>query len=310
MKKSNILLILLVIIPLIFVIFTLGPFIIMSFIDSSWYYTEALNVGPVDYNAELTKAEEAGYTVRGSWPWPENNHSGFGPWEVAEVKEKFGNATIVQEVRLHHDSNSELVIYTYDRQPETYLAFINTTHRDLNSSLLPSEFPEEEWMLEMIGLLFDLDETASRLYLTELKAASQNQTWDVRIQVNESPDFPAVYDYLQKNSTNSKQDITGIHTQGSDAEEIFLRNETRLGYIKYFIPTAEVETFENGNQYKLELRASGDVKLEIIMPRGSSGETIPEGEYREVFREMFDKIGLSPEAVDRFEFSYSSSRAW
>jgi hypothetical protein len=310
MKELKVLLLLLFSLLLIFLLFTFGPFILMSFIDSSWYYSEAVNVGPVDYNAELAKAEEAGYTIRGSWPWPGDYYSGFEPGEVAEVKDKFGNATVVQEVRLYYDSNSELVVCKYDRQPETYLAFTNTAHLDLNSPLAPSEYPEEEWTLEMLGLLFDLDEATSRLYLTELKAAAQNQTWDVRLQVNESLDFPSVYGYLKENSINSRPDVTAVLAQGSDAEEIFIRNESKLGYIKYFIPTAEVETFENKNKYKLELRASGDVKLEILMPIGSSGETIPEEEYRAVFREMFENMGLTPEAIDRFEFFYSTSRAW
>ncbi|AKB76799.1 hypothetical protein MSHOH_0316 [Methanosarcina horonobensis HB-1 = JCM 15518] len=65
MKELKILLILLFILPLIFLSITIGPFILLSFIDSSWYYSEAVNVGPVDYNAELAKAEEAGYTVKG-----------------------------------------------------------------------------------------------------------------------------------------------------------------------------------------------------------------------------------------------------
>lgn len=308
MKELKILLILVLIIPLILLSFTAGPFILMSFIDSSWYYSEAVNVGPVDYNSELEKAEEAGYTIRGSWPWPGNYDSGFEPGEVEEVKERFGNATVVQEVRLYYDSNSELVVCKYDG--ETYLVFTNTTHQNLNSPLNPSEYPEEEWMLEMIGLLFDLDESSSRTYLAELKNAAQNQTWDVKLQIKESLDFPSVYSYLQKNSTFSGQDVTGILTQGSDAEEIFFRNKSRLECIKYFIPTAEVETFDDGNQYKLELRASGDVKLEIITPRGSSGETIPEEEYRAVFRKMFENMRLPPEAVDKFEFFYSSSLAW
>lgn len=308
MKELKILLILVLIIPLILLSFTAGPFILMSFIDSSWYYSEAVNVGPVDYNSELEKAEEAGYTIRGSWPWPGNYDSGFEPGEVEEIKERFGNATVVQEVRLYYDSNSELVVCKYEG--ETYLVFTNTTHQDLNSPLNPSEYPEEEWMLEMIGLLFDLDESSSRTYLAELENAAQNQTWDVKLQIKESLDFPSVYSYLQKNSTFSGQDVTGILTQGSDAEEIFFRNKSRLGCIKYFIPTAEVETFDDGNQYKIELRASGDVKLEIIMPRGSSGETIPEEEYRAVFRKMFENMRLPPEAVDKFEFFYSSSLAW
>lgn len=310
MKKLKILLILLFILPLIFLSIIIGPFILMSFTDSSWYYSDAVNVGPVDYNAELTRAEDAGYTVRGSWPWPGNYYSGFGPGEVEEVKEEFGNATYVQQVRLYYDSNSELVVCKYDGQPETYLVFTNGTHQDFNSSLKPSEYPEEEWMLEMIGLLFNLDESTSRFYLTELKAAAQNQTLDVKLQVNESLDFPAVYSYLQENSTKSGKDITAVLTQGSDAEEVFLRNGSRLGYIKYFIPTAEVETSDNGNKYKLELRASGDVKLEVIMPAGSSGEKIPEEEYRAVFKEMFENMGLPQEAVDRIEFFYSSSLIW
>jgi hypothetical protein len=62
--------------------------------------------------------------------------------------------------------------------------------------------------------------------------------------------------------------------------------------------------------YIVELDASGKVRLEIIMHPGSSGETISEEEYRAVFREMFEEMGLSPEGVDNFEFFHSSSRVW
>ena len=51
-------------------------------------------------------------------------------------------------------------------------------------------------MLEKLGLLFGPDEKAPEKYLEALKKAAQNQTWDAKIQVNESPDFPAVYAYL------------------------------------------------------------------------------------------------------------------
>ena len=46
------------------------------------------------------------------------------------------------------------------------------------------------------------------------------------------------------------------------------------------------------------------------MPAGSSGEKIPEEEYRAVFKEMFENMGLPQEAVDRIEFFYSSSLIW
>ena len=69
-------------------------------------------------------------------------------------------------------------------------------------------------------------------------------------------------------------------------------------------------TYNKGNRYIVELDASGKVRLEIIMHPGSSGETIPEQEYQAVFREIFEELGLSPEAVDSFEFFASSSRVW
>jgi hypothetical protein len=309
MKKLKVFLILLLFLSLVFVVCFFGPFILWSFTDSSWYYSEKVNLGPVDYNAELVKAKEAGYTIKGSWPWPGSDSSGFSSEGVEEVKEKFGNATIVQEVRLCYGRNSELTVCKYGKKPETYLVFSNKTNQDLNSSLQLSHFPEEKWMIEKIGFLFNISDDNSRKYLEELEKAAQNQTWDAKIQVNESLDFPLIYDYLKKNSKSSNSDITVVLTKGSDAEEIFF-NGSKLGCIKYFIPQAEVETFDKGNEYTIKLSASGDVGLQIIMPLGSSGDKIPEEEYRAVFKEMFKNMGLPQEAVDRFEFTYSSSRVW
>ncbi len=85
-----------------------------------------------------------------------------------------------------------------------------------------------------------------------------------------------------------------------------------MGSVRYFVPEARVVTYDKGNRYRnryiVELDSSGKVRLEIIMHVGSSGESIPEEEYRAFFREMFEEMGLSPEAVDSFEFFHSSSR--
>jgi hypothetical protein len=309
MEKLKALLFLLLLLPLFLVACFFGPFILWSFTDSSWYYSENVNLGPVDYNAELIKAKEAGYTIKGSWPWPGNHSSGFDSEGVEEVKEKLGNATIVQEIRLCYGRNSELTVCKYGGKPETYLVFSNKTNQDLNSSLQRSHFPEEKWMLEKIGLLFNISDNNSRKYLEELEKAAQSQTWDAKIQVNESLDFPLIYGYLKKNSKSSKSDITVVLTSGSEGEETFF-NGSKLGCIKYFIPQAEVVTFDKGNEYIIKLSASGDVGLKVIMPFGSSGDKIPEEEYRAVFKEMFENMGLPQEAVDKFEFAYSSSLVW
>ncbi len=318
MNKQKAILILLLVIPLFFVLCFFSPFLIYELFDSSWYYSEDVDIGPLDYSSVLTKAEKAGYEVEGSWPWP-GNSSGFEPGDVPEVRKSFGSAVLVQNIRLNCNENSELMVFVCENGTAagigTYVAISNFSHPDPKSPLQLSEFPDDSWMLEKLGLLLGLDKKASEKYLDALKKAAQNQTWDAEIQVNESPDFPAVYTYLTENSDNSSYDkyvlgLYGYPKIGSDTKEVFFKDRNQVGSVRYFIPKAEVVTHDKGNRYIVELDSSGKVRLEIIMHVGSSGESIPEEEYRAFFRGMFEEMGLSPEGVDDFEFFHSSSRVW
>lgn len=317
MNKQKAIMILLLLIPLLFVLYSFGPFLVYALFDSSWYYSDEVDIGSLDYSSALTKAERAGYEIKGSWPWP-GNFSGFEPGNAPEIRENLENAALVQDIRLNYNEDSELAIFICENESEvgsgTCIAISNYSHSDPEYPLQLSEFPDDSWMLEKLGLLFGPDENAPEKYLEALKKASQNHTWDAEIQVNESPDFPAVYAYLIENSDNSIYGPSSvIHTyssRGSGMEEVFLKKENRLGSVRYFVPEAEVVTYDKENKYIVELDASGKVRLKIIMPPGSSGETIPEEEYRAFFREMFEELGLSPEAVDSFAFSASSSRMW
>lgn len=172
-----------------------------------------------------------------------------------------------------------------------------------------------------MGLLFGPDEKASEKYLDALKKASQNQTWDAEIQVNESPDFPAVYAYLTESSDDSDSSYNsglgfyGYPQIGSDTKEVFLKDGNQVGSVRYFVPEAKVVTYDKenryiGNRYIVELDSSGRVRFEIIMHVGSSGESIPEEKSRTFFKEMFEEMGLSPKDVDSFEFFHSSSKVW
>ncbi|AKB18351.1 MULTISPECIES: hypothetical protein [unclassified Methanosarcina] len=319
MNKQKAIMILLLVIPVLLVFYFFSPFLLMGFVDSSWYYSEEVDIGPFDYSSVLTKAENAGYEVEGSWPWP-GNFSGFEPGDVPEVRERFGGAALVENIRLNYDENSELMVFICEEIPkngleegqkavtETCVALSNLNHTDPDSPLQLSEFPQDVWMLEKFGLLFGLDEKASEKYLEALKKAAQNQTWDAKIQVNESPDFPAVYANLIENRDDSSYESSlGINAYPT---EVFLKDGKRLGSVKYFVPKAKVVTYDNENKYIVELDAQGKVRLEILMPPGSSGDEIPEEEYRKVFREIFKGLGLSPEVVDSFEFFHSSSRIW
>ncbi|HEY3362523.1 MAG TPA: hypothetical protein VGK06_12090 [Methanosarcina sp.] len=321
MNKQKAILILLLLLPLLFVLYLFGPFLIYALFDSSWYYSEEVDIGPLDYNSVLTKAEKAGYEVEGSWPWP-GNFSGFEPGDVTEVRENFGNAALAQDIRLNYKENSELMVFTckdgLEEGTGTCVAISNFSHPNPESPLQLSEFPDDSWILEKLGLLFGPDEKASEKYLDALKKAAQNQTWDAEIQVNESPDFPAVYTYLTESSDDSSYDkyVLGFYVYpkiGSDTKEVFFKDGNhQVGSVRYFVPKAEVVTYDKGNRYIgnryiVELDSSGKVRLEIIMHVGSSGESIPEEEYRAFFRGMFEEMGLSPEGVDNFEFFHSSS---
>lgn len=324
MNKQKAILILLLLPPILFILYLYGPFLLMGLIDSSWYYSEEVDIGSFDYNSVLTKAEKAGYEVEGSWPWP-GNFSGFEPGDVPELRESFGSDALVQDIRLNYNENSELMVFVCENGTEagigTCVAISNFSHSDPHSPLQLSEFPEDSWMLEKLGLLFGPDEKTPEKYLESLKKAAQNQTWDAEIQVNESPDFPAVYAYLTENSDDSDSSYnSGLGFYGcprivSDTKEVFLKDGNQVGSVRYFVPEARVVTYDKGNRYIgnryiVELDSSGRVRLEIIMHVGSSGESIPEEEYRAIFREMFEELGLSPEAVDSFEFFASSSRVW
>lgn len=304
-------------------LFLYGPFLLMSLIDSSWYYSEEVDIGSFDYSSVFTKAEKAGYEVEGSWPWP-GTFSGFEPGDVPEVKERFGNDVLVQNIRLNYNENSELMVFVCENGTETgiktCIAVSNFSHSNPKSPLQLSEFPDDSWMLEKLKLLFSPDEKAPEKYLKALKKASQNQTWDAKIQINESPDFAAVYAYLTENSDDSSYDnyvlgFYGYPKIGSDTKEVFLKEGNQVGSVSYFVPEAKVVTYDKGNRYTgnmyiVGLDSSGKVRLEIIMHPGSSGETIPEEEYRAIFRSMFEELGIPSEAVDRFEFFASSSRVW
>jgi hypothetical protein len=311
MNKQKTILILLFFLPLLFVLYLFGPFLLIPFIDSSWYYSEEVDIGSLDYSSVLTKAEKAGYEVEGSWPWP-GNFSGFEPGDVPELRESFGSDILVQNIRLNYDKNSELMVFVCEEGSETRagtcVSVSNFSHSDPESPLQISEFPDDSWMLEKIGLLFNLDKKASEKHLETLKKAARSQTWDAEIKVNGSLDFPAVYAYLMENSESSDYE-SGMGFNAYPTE-VFLKDGTRIGSVKYLIPQAKVITYDKKNMYIVELDASGKVKLEIIMPIGSSGDTIPEEEYRVVFRKIFEELGLSPEAVDSFEFFASSSRVW
>ncbi|WP_440954412.1 hypothetical protein ACSAZK_12320 [Methanosarcina sp. Mfa9] len=292
------------------ILFTLGLLVVISIVlfygglalllfssDMASYNSDDVYLGPVDFVEVLENAENEGYEVRTRWM---DDSNGFEPGNVEEVAGRFDTDFLVSRVEIHSDKRTYLEVNRY--QNVTSLGFINQSHASFSKPLEPSEFPDERWMLDMIGLMLGLDEAASEEYLEELRNEAKNQTgFSVRIEVNETLDFPAVYAYLNEGSTDS------VFNPGMWNDEEFLRNGERLGYVAYLVPEATISTKEKFNEYSIDISSEGFARLDIKMHRFSAGKEIPEEEYRAVFRGMFGNLGLSPEKVDEFEFEYSPS---
>lgn len=296
-KYAKILLTLGMLVVISVVLFYGGIALLLFSSDMASYHSDEVYLGPVDFVEVLENAENEGYEVRTRWM---DDSNGFEPGNVEELAERFETDYLVSRVEIYSDKRTHLDVSKY--QNVTTLTFTNQSHASLSEPLAPSEIPDERWMLDTIGLMFGLDEAASEEYLEALRNETENKIgFSVWIEVNETLDFPAVYSYLNESSTDS------VFVPGMWNDEEFLRNREKLGYVAYVVPEATISTEESSNEYSIDINSEGFARLDIKMHRFSAGKEIPEEEYRAVFREMFENLGLPPEKVEEFEFEYSPS---
>lgn len=294
-KYAKTLLILVLVVVSSIVLFYGGFALLLFSSDMASYHSDDVYIGPVDFDEVLANAENAGYEVQTRWM---DDSCGFNPGNVEDVAGSFDTEFLVSRVEINFDQVTYLRVSRYDNV--TSLSFTNQSHASFSKPLEPSEFPDESWMLDIIGLMFGLDEAGSGEYLKELKAAAKNEAgFSVSIKVNDTLDFPAVYAYLNESSTDSS------FNSGMWNDENFYRDGRKLGYVAYLVPETTISTTSSSNKYVIRVSSVGFSQLEITMHRAR--KEIPEEEYRAVFREMFENLGLPPEKVDEFEFEYSPS---
>ena len=84
----------------------------------------------------------------------------------------------------------------------------------------------------------------------------------------------------------------------------FSADGSEFGSFAIVVPSARISTTDSGHEYEIKLDHAGGFRLAVTLP---AGEEIPEDEYRGVFRELFEAIGLPAERVDGYAFEYSPS---
>ncbi|MCQ1534784.1 hypothetical protein FTO70_03570 [Methanosarcina sp. KYL-1] len=299
MDKTLKILLYILLIPVGLIILFYGGFAaILILSDQASYDGNELYIGSIDFDSVLAKAEASGYDTDG---WIRLNETNLiEPGNVEALEERFQNGYRVHRVELYYNENTYLEFCKYDG-PETIVTLFNYSHSDISTPLEPSEFPDDSWMLDMLELSLGLNETGSQEFLERLKLEGAAQQWHANLATNGSVDFPAIYAYLNQSSTKN------IINSGMWNDEEFYRDGEKIGYIAYIVPEISVSSSHNFNRYTLHVSSSGFVRADILMHRASAGKKIPEEEYRAVFREMFEKLGLPVEKVDELEFEYSPS---
>ena len=287
------------------VLFYGGLFVLFMLIgsnDQASYYGDMVDVGPIDYNSVVTKAERAGYELSGPYTRLDKANL-IEPGNVESLENRFKTDYRVSRVALYYNLNTYLE-FKKDENNQTLVTLFNYSHHndagDITSQM-PSMFPDDSWMLKMIGMSLELNETESGEFLKQLKNESPDQKGVASLTTKENVDFPAVYAYLNQSSTKT---VTGSDTWNEDK---FYRNDKKIGCIGFVSPETTITRIHNSSKYSIYVSSSGFVRADIAMPIGSAGKEIPEEEYITVFREMFENLGLPAEKVDEIKLNYSPS---
>jgi len=286
------------------VLFYGGLFVLFMLIginDQASYYGDTVDVGSIDYNSIVTKAEKAGYDLSGPYTRLDKaNLIELG--NVESLEDRFKTDYRVSRVELYYNLNTYLE-FKKDDKNQTLVTLYNYSHHNDAGDItpqMPSMFPEDSWMLKMLGMSLGLNETKSGEFLKQLKNESPDQKGVVSLTTKENVDFPAVYTYLNQSSIKT---VTGSDTWNEDK---FYRNG-KIGCIQFVIPETTITRTHNSNKYNIYVSSSGFIRTDIDMPIGSAGKEIPEEEYRTVFREIFENVGLPVEKLDEIELNYSPS---
>jgi hypothetical protein len=303
-KRLKVLIYLLLLPICLVVLFYGGLFVLFITSDQASYHGGEVYVGPIDYNSLITKAEKAKYDVSGSYTRLDKTNL-IEPGNIESLEKRFKRDYMVQRVELFYNEDTTLE-FSKDENNRTVVTLINLSHSDDSgnfTSLQPSEFPDDSWMIKILGLSLGFNETCSREFLAKLKIEASHQQWTASLSTNKSVDFPTAYAYLNQSSTKT------VIESGMWNEERFYKDEKEIGFVGFIIPETTISTRRSFNKYSVDVSSSGFTRADILMHSGSAGKEIPEEEYKAVFKEMFENLGLPPEKVDEIKFEYSPS-AW
>ena len=269
-------------------------------VDHAAYSTAGDTIPDVDYEAVQRRAREAGYAVDG--PYYVNATRELGrPLDVPALTEQFGDDARVVLTQFRY-SETRFVEADYTIRGSGVRLAIFDDALSFEQPFRPTNLPPDDWLLERFALLFGTNATETEALLADVKAAAAG-TDDhfLTHHVDRDPDLTAVHGAFEETATET----TISPTYGDGWVNVVYRDgDGVFGQFSIVVPSVRISTTDSGHDYRVKLDRLGGLNLAVVL---DAGETIPESEYRSVFREMFETLGLPAERVDEYTFEYTPS---
>lgn len=299
-KYFKILLILLLAVLVPIALFYGSFMFVLIYSDQAHYCSEGTNLGsPEYYDKVVSNAGEVGYKTEIHYGnAKEKEILGLRPGAIEGPDSRLGSDYLVNSLAIYY-SNSSCISISFLNDQESSVSFYSD---DSLAKFRPEELPEREWMVQIFKIIFGMSEEEVGAYLPA-------EDWEVndvffdQVIVTETPDFAAIHKYLVEEATDSTFDAQT--SGGGWCTETFYNESQKTGSIHYIVPNTEISHREGWSIYTVKIDRLGGLYLKVSLGPASSGKTIPEDEYRAVFKRMFTDLGLPPEKVDEFEFEYS-----
>ncbi|GAB7095655.1 hypothetical protein JCM30237_28090 [Halolamina litorea] len=261
------------------------------------YSTVGDSVDGLDYAGTLDRARSAGYTVEA--PFYVNARLRIGlPADAPALTSRFGDdARVVLTQFRYSETRFVEADFTGSEAPRLV---IFDEELGFEQPFRPTNLPPDDWLREQFALLFP-DGDAAAFVADAKEVASRAEENYVSVSVEGTPDFEAVTTAFEARAAAT----TTSETQGDGWITLtYAADGAEFGSFAVVVPSAQIGTRDSGHRYEIKLDRAGGFRLQVRLP---AGEEMPESEYRAVFREMFEALGLPADRVAGYEFEYSPS---
>lgn len=268
--------------------------------DHAAYSTAGDTVDGVDYESVQSIAREAGYTVDG--PYYVNAKREIGrELTVPALAEEFGTDARVVLTQFTYSATRFFEVDFTMSDGGVRLAFFDDA-LDFKQPFRPTNLPPDAWLAEQFALLFGLSGAAATGLVADVKSAAAGTSEHfLTYRVDRETDLTAVHETFTERATS----VTTSATHGDGwATQTYADDSGAFGQFSVVVPSVRIATTDAGHEYVVKLDRLGGLWLLVTL---DPGNTIPEDEYRGVFRRMFEAVGLPAERVAEYDFEYTPS---